>query len=580
MRPALWGAFVAMLAASPAHALRTQAAGDPRLDRESARAAQALTDSARAERLPAKALTGVLQEGLSQHANGTRIVHAMQDYLRALRGASVALGANSTETELVSGAGDLLAGVSPAALTQIRAARGKEPVVVPLVVLGDLVARGVPASEAAVAIAGAAKSGLPDEQFNTLRQRVEQDIASGVAATTALESVTRRFLTPGTTPADSMARRRKPPGDPEGFARIQLDQIGGGPTGALHELRAEGAAPLGVRGPFEFAGDARALGGGALNAPGALVNTSLLAMVRTENSGIGVGPGIRALSVGGSSLFSPTLQASAWHRSGPWSFSLSAVFGGVPARALTTTALNSGAASIARTGSTARFDLGQADTAIVHNPSTPSTPTTTTPTDSSVQPTSGAVLGTATEARFAIARRFGQFEFEGAAGIRSYAARRSDAWSSATVAMTLFDRVDVVAGGVVGPENLLAPVSGSRFFAGIRLATGSSFSPAPSPPKEKATMAFRVVPGVVTTTLEMRAPGARSVELVGDFTDWVPLALSTSGGGEWSVTRAIEPGVHRVRVRINGGAWSPPPGLPRSVDVFGGEMGVLTILVL
>jgi hypothetical protein len=78
----------------------------------------------------------------------------------------------------------------------------------------------------------------------------------------------------------------------------------------------------------------------------------------------------------------------------------------------------------------------------------------------------------------------------------------------------------------------------------------------------------------------MHAPGARSVELVGDFTDWVPLALSTSGGGEWSVTRAIEPGVHRVRVRINGGVWSPPPGLPRSVDVFGGEVGVLTIRVL
>jgi hypothetical protein len=581
MRAMLRGAFLAMLAASPAHALRTQSAGDPRLDRESARAAQALTDSARAERLPAKALTGVLQEGLSQHANGTRIVHAMQDYLRALRGAATALGANSTETELVSGAGDLLAGVSPAALTQIRAARGKEPVVVPLVVLGDLVARGVPAAAAGVAIAEAARSGLPDEQFNTLRQRVEQDIASGVAAGTALESVARRFLTPtAPTPADSMARRRKPPGDSQGFARVQLAQIGGGPAGALSELRAEGVTPLGAHGPFEFAGDARALGGGTMNAPGALVNASFLATAKTGNFGIGVGPGARALSVGGASGVSPTLQANAWHRSGPWSFSLSAAFGGVPAGTLTTAALNARSASIARAGSGIRFDAAPADTTIVHTPSTPSTPRTTTPTDSSVQQASGALLGTATEARFAITRHLGQFEFEGAAGVRSYAVHHADAWSSASVAMTLFDRVDVVAGGVVGPENVLAPVSGSRFFAGIRLATGSSLTPAPPVPKERATLAFRVVPGVVTTTLEIRAPGARSVELVGDFTDWVPLALSTSGGGEWSVTRAIEPGIHRVRVRINGGEWSPPPGLPRSLDMFGGEVGVLTIGVL
>jgi len=64
---------------------------------------------------------------------------------------------------------------------------------------------------------------------------------------------------------------------------------------------------------------------------------------------------------------------------------------------------------------------------------------------------------------------------------------------------------------------------------------------------------------------------------MGDFTDWRPVVLTASGDGTWEVTLPIAPGIHRVNVRVNGGAWSVPPGLTVATDDFGGEVGLLPI---
>jgi hypothetical protein len=39
----------------------------------------------------------------------------------------------------------------------------------------------------------------------------------------------------------------------------------------------------------------------------------------------------------------------------------------------------------------------------------------------------------------------------------------------------------------------------------------------------------------------------------------------------------IAPGVHRVNIRVDGGAWRPPPGLSVVRDEFGGEVGLLVV---
>ena len=73
----------------------------------------------------------------------------------------------------------------------------------------------------------------------------------------------------------------------------------------------------------------------------------------------------------------------------------------------------------------------------------------------------------------------------------------------------------------------------------------------------------------------MRAPGARFVEVMGDFTRWEPLRLERAGGDRWQTTVMLEPGVHQVNLRIDGGAWMPPPGAPTTADGYGGTTGVM-----
>lgn len=70
---------------------------------------------------------------------------------------------------------------------------------------------------------------------------------------------------------------------------------------------------------------------------------------------------------------------------------------------------------------------------------------------------------------------------------------------------------------------------------------------------------------------------AAVVELMGDFTDWLPVRLERRGRGEWQTALAVAPGVHQVNIRLDGGAWRPPPGTPDIPDEFGTETGLLIV---
>ena len=79
------------------------------------------------------------------------------------------------------------------------------------------------------------------------------------------------------------------------------------------------------------------------------------------------------------------------------------------------------------------------------------------------------------------------------------------------------------------------------------------------------------------TAVRVRCPDAVHVELTGDFTDWAPLALIALGGGWWGSEIPISSGLHQVQVRVDGGAWQAPPGLPTTHGDFAGTAGVLLI---
>jgi len=78
-------------------------------------------------------------------------------------------------------------------------------------------------------------------------------------------------------------------------------------------------------------------------------------------------------------------------------------------------------------------------------------------------------------------------------------------------------------------------------------------------------------------TLRLRVPGARTVDVTGDFTGWVPRTLSRGADGWYSFETPLSPGTYQMNVRVNGGEWLPPPSLPTVKDEFGGLTGVLLV---
>ena len=77
--------------------------------------------------------------------------------------------------------------------------------------------------------------------------------------------------------------------------------------------------------------------------------------------------------------------------------------------------------------------------------------------------------------------------------------------------------------------------------------------------------------------LRVYAPGATSVELMGDFTDWQPATLRQAGAGTWEILLPLTPGVHRVNVRVDGGPWIVPAGARPEQSDFGGVVGVVVV---
>ena len=64
---------------------------------------------------------------------------------------------------------------------------------------------------------------------------------------------------------------------------------------------------------------------------------------------------------------------------------------------------------------------------------------------------------------------------------------------------------------------------------------------------------------------------------MGDFTDWKPMALEYTGIGRWRLPIELEPGVHHLNVRFDGGAWLVPTGAVAVDDGFGGRVGMVVV---
>lgn len=182
-----------------------------RLDPATAHGVLAELDSARAERLPVRPLELKALEGASKQAPGGRIVAAVRDLRHRLAAAREALGAGSTGDELVAGAAALRAGVDPGVLRRLR--RDRRSVAVPLAVLTDLVARGVPVDSSSRSVVELARRRATDAQFLALQQAVEADIAAGIPASLAVSERLKGMPASGpplTTPPSAATGTAKP----------------------------------------------------------------------------------------------------------------------------------------------------------------------------------------------------------------------------------------------------------------------------------------------------------------------------------------------------------------------------------
>lgn len=165
-------------------------------------------------------------------------------------------------------------------------------------------------------------------------------------------------------------------------------------------------------------------------------------------------------------------------------------------------------------------------------------------------------------------------------GSRMDVTRGSRAWGSAQAAIWLSSQLAAVAGGGREPSQPTRGLPARNFYSvGLMLAywplpRGAVLVESPA----NLVHAFEMRPaGVALQRLTARIGGVETVEIMGDFTDWAPVPLVRRGRDQWELLLPMSVGVHQINLRIDGGKWIAPPGIPTIRDDFNGEVGVLVI---
>ena len=169
------------------------------LDAETQSRVSLIIEHARAASLPTEPLVDKALEGARKRAPNARIIEAVTTLAARLDSSRIALGSASTEAELVAAASALQAGVGTAVLSQLRQERAGRSLAVPLVVLGDLVTRGVPHDTASALILLVAHEGLGDETLLAIQRDVQRDVRDGAHPATAAAIRARGAVSGGST---------------------------------------------------------------------------------------------------------------------------------------------------------------------------------------------------------------------------------------------------------------------------------------------------------------------------------------------------------------------------------------------
>ncbi len=182
-----------------------------RFDTLTANALRVLLEDAAAKGLPTAPLINRALEGAARRVSGTRILLVVRAHAVALADAKVALGDGSTVAELDAGATALRAGIDATTLGMVRSTRPAGTAVTALVVLTDVVRRGVPTSTAREAVTTIARIPRSDDALLGLQSTVAKNSQRGPGmALEALNRYVRSMVSGAVSPPTPTTSDRKP----------------------------------------------------------------------------------------------------------------------------------------------------------------------------------------------------------------------------------------------------------------------------------------------------------------------------------------------------------------------------------
>lgn len=128
--------------------------------------------------------------------------------------------------------------------------------------------------------------------------------------------------------------------------------------------------------------------------------------------------------------------------------------------------------------------------------------------------------------------------------------------------------------------NLAAAATAALLLVVAGVVATNVRHPATAPPAVAPPVAAAAAPSRVLVRLVIVHPGARSVQVAGDFNGWDPgrTPLDEVSAGAWAVTIPLEPGRYEYMYVVDGQQWIADPfAVEHKDDGFGSRNAVLDV---
>jgi hypothetical protein len=153
-------------------------------------------------------------------------------------------------------------------------------------------------------------------------------------------------------------------------------------------------------------------------------------------------------------------------------------------------------------------------------------------------------------------------------------------WWSLDASVWMTSQVALVTAVGRYPTDVAAALPGGRYATmALRFPLLNTDRPAPlrlaAPRARSAFAAHRS--GANRVRIVLMAPEAQRVEIMGSFSNWQAVEMERAWPDYWEAAVAMQPGVHQINVRYDGGPWQVPPETTPVADEFGGVVGTFAV---